>query len=159
MRLSVYAIGKMRAGPEASLTEDYLNRARDMGRQLGFTGPDLSEFEPPRGLSGNARTKKEAEWLLKSSDTASLIALDERGKNISSEDLASMLAKLRDDGAKQTSFVIGGADGHGSDLRARAAQTISFGKATWPHMLVRAMLAEQLYRAMTILSGHPYHRS
>ena len=159
MRLSIHAIGKMRAGPEASLTQDYLKRARDMGRQLGFTGPDFFEFEPPRGLAGRARTNKEADWLLNTAGDGPLIALDERGKNVSSEDFAATLAKLRDDGAKQTSLVIGGADGHAGAVRDKALHILSFGKATWPHMLVRAMLAEQLYRTMTILSGHPYHRS
>ena len=88
-----------------------------------------------------------------------LLVLDETGENVSSEKLASALGRMRDDGVAAAAFVIGGADGHSDAVRARAGRMISFGAATWPHMLVRAMLAEQLYRAMTILSGHPYHRA
>ena len=158
MRISVAAIGKMR-GAEATLTEDYLKRSRDLGRRLGFTGPDLSEFEPPRGLAGPARTAKEGDWLAAAGDGGVSIVLDERGKNLSSEDFAAMLANLRDSGTRQSAFLIGGADGHDKKVIASARQTIAFGAATWPHMLVRTMLAEQLYRSMTILAGHPYHRS
>ena len=160
MRIEIAAIGKMRGGPEAALVEDYLARARGFGRRIGFSEVSLNEFEAPKSLSGAALKKREGELLLKNiSDGAALIALDERGENISSEKLASLLARLRDDGTGAASFLIGGADGHGEETRARAARLISFGAATWPHMLVRAMLAEQLYRAMTILSGHPYHRA
>ena len=158
MRLSIAAIGKMR-GADAALTQDYLKRACDLGRRLGFTGPDLSEFEAPRGLAGPARTAKEGDWLTTAAEGGASIVLDERGKNLSSEAFAAMLADLRDAGTKETAFLIGGADGHDKKVTASARQTIAFGAATWPHMLVRTMLAEQLYRAMTILAGHPYHRS
>lgn len=159
MQLDVYAIGKMRAGPETSLVEDYLKRAQDSGRALGFSGPKLTEHEAPRGLSGAKRKARESEWLLSSARDSVVVALDERGKNITSEDLASALGDWRDSGVRKTAFVIGGADGHDQPVIAAARLSIAFGKATWPHMLVRAMLAEQLYRAMTILAGHPYHRS
>lgn len=160
MRIEIAAIGKMRGGPEAALVEDYLDRACGFGRRIGFSDVSLSEAEAPRALSGDALKKREAELLLKNiSDGATLIALDERGENTSSEKLAALLARLRDDGTGAAAFLIGGADGHSAETRARAARLVSFGAATWPHMLVRAMLAEQLYRAMTILSGHPYHRA
>ncbi len=158
MRISVAAIGKM-SGDEAALTEDYLKRARDLGRRLGFAGPELSEYEAPRGLAGPARTAKEGDWLSAAAEGGAAIVLDERGKNLSSEAFAAMLADLRDTGTKTATFLIGGADGHDKKITASARQTIAFGAATWPHMLVRTMLAEQLYRAMTILAGHPYHRS
>lgn len=158
MRISVAAIGRMR-GADATLTEEYLKRARDLGRRLGFSGPDLSEFEAPRGLAGAPRTAKEGDWLAAAAEGGASIVLDERGNNLSSEAFAVMLADLRDAGTKQTAFLIGGADGHDKKVIASARQTIAFGAATWPHMLVRTMLAEQLYRTMTILAGHPYHRS
>ncbi len=159
MRVLVAAIGKMRGRPEAALTEDYFKRARDIGRSRGFDGPSLSEYEAPRGLAGAARTTKEGDWLAAAADNNAAIVLDEGGRNLSSEQFAAMLGDLRDAGTKGAAFLIGGADGHDRKVIAMAQQTIAFGAATWPHMLVRTMLAEQLYRAMTILAGHPYHRS
>lgn len=159
MQIQVAAIGKMRGRPEAALTDDYLKRARDLGRSRGFSGPDLSEYEAPRGLAGPARTAKEGEWLAAATGDGAAIVLDERGRNLSSEKFAAILSDLRDGGAKRAAFLIGGADGHDKKVTALAHHSIAFGAATWPHMLVRAMLAEQLYRAMTILAGHPYHRS
>ncbi len=160
MRLLIAAIGRMRGGPEAALVEDYLERARSFGRRIGFPDVALQEFEAPKALSGDALKKREGEFLLGAVPPgAKLFALDERGENISSEKLAALLGRLRDDGAPAAAFLIGGADGHDAALREKADHLLSFGKATWPHMLVRAMLAEQLYRSMTILSGHPYHRS
>lgn len=160
MRLLIAAIGKMRGRAEAALVDDYVDRAQGFGRRIGFADVALQEFEAPRALSGEALKKREAELLLGPvPQGAKTFVLDERGENISSEKLAAMLERLRDDGAPASVFLIGGADGHDPALRDKADHLIYFGKATWPHLLVRAMLAEQLYRAMTILSGHPYHRS
>ncbi len=160
MRIEIAAIGKKRGGPEAAMVEDYLDRARGFGKRIGFSDVSLSEQDAPKALSGEALKKREGELLLKTiSDGAVVIALDERGENLSSEKLASLLGRMRDEGAPGAAFAIGGADGHSDAVRARASRLVSFGAATWPHMLVRAMLAEQIYRAMTILSGHPYHRS
>lgn len=159
MQIHVAAIGKMRGRPEAALTDDYLKRARDLGRSRGFGGPDLTEYEAPRGLAGAARTAKEGAWLAAEADNSAAIILDERGRNLSSEKFAAVLGDLRDAGVKRAAFLIGGADGHDEKVTAIAQHSIAFGAATWPHMLVRTMLAEQLYRAMTILAGHPYHRS
>ena len=160
MRLMIAAIGKMRGRAEATLVEDYLDRACGFGRRIGFSDVALKEFEAPRALTGPALKKREGELLLAAApDGAKLFVLDEAGENISSEKLAALLERMRDDGAPDAAFFIGGADGHDAPLRDKADHLISFGKATWPHMLVRAMLAEQLYRSMTILSGHPYHRS
>jgi len=160
MRLTIAAVGKLRAGPVATLLQDYVERTASSGRQLGFTGPAIFEAEAPKGLAGKKRQAREGELLLNATPKgAVIIALDERAESVSSIGLSRLLSTHRDDGAAQAVFLIGGADGHGSDILDRAAQKISFGAATWPHMLVRVMLAEQLYRAMTILSGHPYHRS
>ena len=159
MHLGIYAIGKMRVGPERALFEDYLKRARGLGRHLGLSGPDLKEHEAARGLSGAQLAAREGDWLLAEADGAALIVLDEKGQDLSSEDFAGLIGRLRDQGEKNAAFVIGGADGHDQKVIAEARHLVAFGRATWPHMLVRAMLAEQLYRAMTILAGHPYHRS
>ncbi len=160
MRILIAAIGKKRSGPEAALVDDYLDRARGFGRRIGFSDLALQELEAPKALSGEALKKREGELLLGAiPEGAQIFALDERGENLSSEKFASALGRLRDDGVGAVGFAIGGADGHGAEIHAKAARLISFGAATWPHLLARAMLAEQLYRTMTILSGHPYHRS
>lgn len=142
---------------------EYSRRFNGIGAQLGLKGIRINEIEVGKSLPRAKRQALEAEHLLTPvtpSDT--LICLDERGKTIGSRDLAQMIAIERDNGASTTWFLIGGADGHGpavSDLVSSSkARAISFGKATWPHMLVRVMLAEQLYRAATILGKHPYHR-
>jgi len=160
MRLMIAAIGKMRGRAQAALMDDYIQRTGTIGGNLGFTGPALYEAEAARGLKGAKRQANESGLLLAAAPKgAAIIALDARGENISSQKLASYLAALRDGGTPAAAFLIGGADGHGPAVAKAAVKKISFGAATWPHMLVRIMLAEQLYRAMTILSGHPYHRS
>lgn len=159
MKLLIGAVGKMRGAPESALVKDYLERAALMGRAVGVSGVDLFEREAPKSLSDAALRKREGELLLAGvPQGAELVVLDERGENISSRELAAYLDRLRHNGA-DAAFLIGGADGHGEEVRRRAGKTISFGAATWPHMLVRVMLAEQLYRAITILTGHPYHRA
>lgn len=160
MRLVIAAIGKLRRGPQTDILADYVGRADALGRNIGFSGPRILDYDAPRALAGPQRQAREGEMLLGAvPDGAALFCLDERGRNITSYDFAAMLARLRDDGTSDAAFLIGGADGHDEAVRRRATQTLSFGAATWPHMLVRIMLAEQLYRAMTILSGHPYHRA
>lgn len=160
MRLIIAAVGKMRAGPERALFEDYQRRAEGAGRTLGLTGPALTECEAPKNATGVKRQEQEGALLLKAAPPgAHIVAMDERGKNLTSEDVAAAIARQRDSGAPAFTFFIGGADGHSSDIKAHASQIWSFGAATWPHMLARVMLAEQIYRAVAILSGHPYHRS
>ena len=159
MKLLIGAVGKMRGAPEGALVKEYIDRASGMGRGVGVSGVDLFEREAPKSLSGPALMKREGELLLAGvPDGAEIVVLDERGENISSKKLAAYLDTLRLNGV-DAAFLIGGADGHGAEVRKRAGKTISFGAATWPHMLVRVMLAEQLYRAITILTGHPYHRA
>ncbi|WP_431297850.1 23S rRNA (pseudouridine(1915)-N(3))-methyltransferase RlmH [Tabrizicola sp. BL-A-41-H6] len=155
MRLHLCAVGRLRAGPERVLVDDYLARADRTGRALGLGPVTEHEVEDKRG-GGMAA---EAELLARALPAgAALVVLDERGKTLSSPDLATQLAQWRDTGRQDAAFIIGGADGIDPGLRARADLAISFGRMVWPHMLVRVMLAEQLYRATTILSGSPYHR-
>lgn len=159
MRLVIAAIGRLRGGPELDLINDYSARIRAAGRPLGVTSFEIRELEAPKGLSGAKRQERESALLDQSaSPSAKRVVLDEHGENIASEALAGQIARWRDNGAGEIVFMIGGADGHDRSLAAKADLVIAFGKATFPHMLVRAMLVEQIYRAMTILAGHPYHR-
>ena len=160
MKLIVGAVGKMRRSPELDLFTDYMSRAEKIARNYGLTGPTLSEIEAPKSLSGEALKRRESALMLKTlPDEAAVVAMDEGGKPLSSEAMRHLLVTERDRGAAALAFVIGGADGHGEAILGRSVKTFSFGAATWPHMLVRVMLAEQLYRAMTMLAGHPYHRA
>jgi len=155
MRLHLCAVGRLRAGPERDLVDDYLQRLERTGRPLGLGPFSEHEVEDRRG-GGMA-----AEGLLLSRaipEGAALCVLDERGKSLSSPEFAAALAGWRDAGRQDAAFVIGGADGLDPGLRARADLVVSLGRMVWPHILVRVMLAEQLYRAATILSGSPYHR-
>ena len=156
MRLHICAVGRLRAGSERDLVDDYLQRVDRSGRPLGI-GP-VSELEIEDKKGGGMMA--EAALLGRSLPVgAMLVAMDERGSVISSPEFATQLAKWRDDGRQDVAFVIGGADGIAPVLRDRADFSISFGKMVWPHLLVRVMLAEQLYRATTILGGGPYHRA
>jgi 23S rRNA (pseudouridine1915-N3)-methyltransferase len=159
MRLSICAIGRLRRGPETELLDDYLKRARALGRSLGITEISIREIPESRASRAEDRVAEEAARLLDliPSD-AFAIALDERGKTVSSRELASAIGKAADDGAQHLAFLIGGPDGHGAAVASRANLTVSFGRLTWPHRLVRLMLAEQVYRSFTILANHPYHR-
>lgn len=156
MRVHVCAVGRLRSGPERDLIADYMQRFDRTGRALSL-GPLVEhEVEDKK----NAGMAAEAELLARAVPAgAVLVTLDERGKLLSSPEFAAQLARWRDGGRQDVAFVIGGADGIDPGLRARADFSISFGQMVWPHMLVRVMLAEQLYRAATILSGGPYHRA
>ena len=153
MKLSIIAIGKPGRGPEAVLAADYAARATAAGRALGLGPLELIDLEPRK--TGKA---PEAELLLAAAEGAHLIACDERGKTYGSRAFADHVATLRDRGERRLVFVIGGADGLDKSVLDAASSTLAFGPQTWPHALARAMLAEQLYRAVTILSGSPYHR-
>jgi len=159
MRLSIHAIGRMKQGPERELVARYLDRAVASGRPLALTGFDIAEFPESRAVTPAGRKAEEAKALEASLiEGAVAICLDEHGKSIASEALARQLARWRDDGRAAVAFIIGGADGLDQTLLAKANLVLSFSPLTWPHQLVRIMLAEQLYRTTTILSGHPYHR-
>ena len=150
MQLFILAVGKGRASPENTLTQGWLSRLPQGGSLIEVE----SKFPP-----GQKRTNDESSRLLRAMpDGAALAVLDPRGKDHSSEELAALIGDWRDSGYTSAAFAIGGADGHATDIRQKAQRIISFGRATWPHMLCRAMLAEQLYRASMILAGHPYHR-
>ena len=155
MKVHVCAVGRLRAGPERDLTDDYYERFDRTGRPLGLGPVTEHEVEDKRGLGMTA----EADLLARALPAGALmVALDERGRVMSSPEFAGWLAKWRDGGRQEVAFVIGGADGIAPGLRTKAEASVSFGAMVWPHMLVRVMLAEQLYRAATILSGGPYHR-
>lgn len=158
MRVSIVAVGRMKQGPERELVARYLDRAISSGKPLGLTGFAVSELAESRAGSAAARKTEEAKAIAAQGAGGVVVALDERGKMLGSEDFANRLLRWRDDGKPAVSFVIGGADGLEPGLVAGADLTLSFSPLTWPHQLVRIMLAEQLYRATTILSGHPYHR-
>ena len=155
MRVHLCAVGRLRQGPERALIDDYVTRFDRTGRAHGL-GPLVEhEVEDKRGLGMVA----EADLLARAVPTGALLAvLDERGRTMTSPEFAAQLARWRDDGRQDAAFVIGGADGIDPGLRAKAEFALSFGAMVWPHMLVRVMLAEQLYRAATILAGGPYHR-
>lgn len=156
MRVHICAVGRLRAGPERELIDDYIQRFDRSGRALGL-GP-LSEHEVEDRKGGGMTA--EATLLERAIPSGALLAtLDERGKVMSSPDFADTLARWRDAGRQDVAFVIGGADGIDPALRQRADFSLSFGKMVWPHMLVRVMLSEQLYRAASILAGAPYHRA
>lgn len=160
MKIAVLAVGRMKAGAERDLAERYISRAAEAGRSLGFKINEVQELSESRARDGSQRMSEEAAALSTHLvDRGALITLDERGRNLSSVDLAHWLAEQRDRGTPTVTFVIGGADGLAPDLRGRADLALAFGAATWPHQLVRVMLFEQMYRAMTILAGHPYHRA
>lgn len=159
MRLFFAAIGRMKAGAERELFGRYFDRIGKTGRALGIT--QVREVELPESRAARAQHRKEEEaaaLLAAIPDGAMIVALDENGRTCSSEVFASRLDDWRTAGVPTVAFVVGGPDGHGSALLSRADLVLAFGPMTWPHQIVRALVAEQVYRALTILGGHPYHR-
>ncbi|WP_273144678.1 23S rRNA (pseudouridine(1915)-N(3))-methyltransferase RlmH [Oceanicaulis alexandrii] len=155
MRVEIRAIGRIKAGPERELMDQYLDRANGVGRSVSL-GPVCERELDPRTLKDKAA---ETQALIADMPASALIfALDETGKPMSSLDFARVVETARDDGARDLVFLIGGADGHDRSALPHGARMLSFGKATWPHKLVRVMLAEQIYRAASVLAGAPYHR-
>lgn len=151
MRIVIAAVGRMRAGGMHDLYDEYV-------RRLSWA-VSLREVDVRGKMAPAALRVRESELLqAEIPDRALVVALDSRGKNLSSEELAASLGQWRDDGTETVVFVIGGADGLEPAVLKRARLTLSLGKMTWPHLLVRVMLAEQLYRAQSILQNHPYHR-
>ncbi len=149
MRLSISAIGKAGKGPEAALTQKYFSRLPHPGKLI-----ERDSSKP----AGAARIQDEGEKILAAIPSGGkLVALDEKGKSLTSRGIAELIQQWRDHGIRDTVFAIGGADGHSPEVIKRADMVLAFGEQTWPHLLVRAMLTEQLYRAEMILTGHPYH--
>jgi 23S rRNA (pseudouridine1915-N3)-methyltransferase len=160
MRLLVISIGRLKQGPERELAERYRERFDDLGRKLGFRGLEIAEIPESRARDSATRMAEEAVAISAAIPAKSaLVALDERGDNIDSAAFARHLGRWRDEQVANTIFIIGGADGLSPELRRMAKLRMAFGSATWPHQMVRVMLLEQIYRAATILSGHPYHRA
>jgi 23S rRNA (pseudouridine1915-N3)-methyltransferase len=160
MRLLVAAVGRMKDGPERELAERYRKRAHDLGRRIGFRDAEVVEVRESRAQDAGRRMTEESIALANViPDNAVTILLDQRGESLDSAALAGMLARWRDGGRPAAVFVIGGDDGLATTLQERADLRLAFGAATWPHQLARVMLLEQIYRAITILSGHPYHRA
>jgi 23S rRNA (pseudouridine1915-N3)-methyltransferase len=155
--LTLAAIGRLKVSePEQAMTQDWLKRADVMGRPLGIRPVRLLEIDP---RLPQPDSDKEAASLLAAFDTGSfIIALDERGEMPSSVGFAKKIGAWRDQGEREVILAIGGPDGHGQALKKAANMTLAFGSWTWPHKLVRAMAAEQLYRSISILAGTPYHR-
>jgi 23S rRNA (pseudouridine1915-N3)-methyltransferase len=160
MRLVVAAIGRLKEGPERELAERYRKRAEQTGRRIGFRDTEIVEIRESRAQEVGKRMIEESIALANViPDKAVTLVLDERGESLDSATLANRLGKWRDDGRSAAVFIIGGDDGLAPTLRDKATIRIAFGAVTWPHQLVRVMLLEQIYRAVSILSGHPYHRA
>jgi len=155
LRILIAAVGRLRDAPEAALSADYIARAATAGRQIGFKAVDLVEVEGKP--AGDARA--EASALFRATpDDARKVLLDERGAEWASRQLAEKLGRWRDDGVACATFWIGGADGVSQSVKDQADEKLALGRQTWPHRLVRVMISEQIYRAVTILCGTPYHR-
>ncbi|SFK27088.1 23S rRNA (pseudouridine(1915)-N(3))-methyltransferase RlmH [Methylocapsa palsarum] len=157
MRLVLACVGRAR-GPERDLAARYIERAGAAARGLGFPSVTVREFDESRARRAEDRKAEEAKAIRAAIGTADVIALDEGGENVSSREFARRLGLKRDQGAATLAIVIGGPDGLAPEFRAGAAMVLSFGAMTFPHQLVRLLAAEQIYRAVTILAGHPYHR-
>jgi 23S rRNA (pseudouridine1915-N3)-methyltransferase len=159
MRIAIAAVGRLKQGPERELAERYRKRAADAGRSVGLTAFDVIEIRESRADNVGRRMLEESIAIANViPDRAITVILDERGESVSSASFAGHLQAWRTQSRPAAVFMIGGADGLAPSLRERANLAIAFGTATWPHQLVRIMLLEQLYRAVTMLSGHPYHR-
>jgi 23S rRNA (pseudouridine1915-N3)-methyltransferase len=159
MRLIVIAVGRLKSGPERELAEAYRRRAQASGRALGVREIEIIEIRESRARDAECRRAEESIAAANViPERAIIVVLDERGQNLDSARLATQLQDWRGEDRPAVCFVIGGADGLATSLRGQAKLTLAFGAATWPHQLVRIMLLEQLYRAASIVAGHPYHR-
>ncbi|MEO1315792.1 MAG: 23S rRNA (pseudouridine(1915)-N(3))-methyltransferase RlmH [Pseudomonadota bacterium] len=155
MDLVIAAVGRLKGGPEAAMVDDYAARASQAGRPLGLGPVTVIEID-------ERRARRPADQILRLREAAAesvRVVLDERGRTLTSPDLAERIAGWRDGGRRRAAFLIGGADGHAPEMREGADLLLSFGPMVWPHALARVMLAEQLYRAVSILAQSPYHRA
>ena len=160
MEVSILAVGRLKSGPESDICARYFERARRSGRPLGLRGFDVQELGESRAPRPAERIAQEGEALLAALTRGGrTVCLDAGGELLDSAEFAAELSRGAEFGLVRMTFVIGGPDGLGQQVKGLADRTISFGRVTWPHQIVRLLLAEQLYRAMTILSGHPYHRA
>jgi 23S rRNA (pseudouridine1915-N3)-methyltransferase len=160
MRLVIIAIGRLKQGPERELAEAYRKRAQATGRALGIRDIEIVEIRESRAQDAERRRVEEAIAIVNLvPDGAVIVILDGRGDNLDSAALAGLLRTWREEDRPAICFVVGGADGLAQSLKERATLRLAFGTATWPHQLARVMLLEQLYRAASIVAGHPYHRA
>jgi 23S rRNA (pseudouridine1915-N3)-methyltransferase len=159
VRLLLCAVGRLKAGPERDLVSRYCARFNAAGRSLALGPIEVVEIDESRARRPEDRKSEEAAKLMSAAGQAMTLALDEGGSTLSSEEFATRLADWRDGGAATIAVLIGGPDGLDPGVRQRAGLSLSFGRMTWPHQIVRILLAEQLYRAATILARHPYHRA
>ncbi len=160
MQLGIIAVGQMRGAGEMPLVEDFHRRIEVSGRQLGISGLSILELREKRGLTGGEKKRSEIALIADAlaRRNGPLIVLDETGKSLTSRDFADRLQSWIERGDSDVTFVIGGADGLDDTIRAHADMVLSFGPMTWPHMLTRVLLCEQIWRAVSILTHHPYHR-
>lgn len=160
MRVSVIAVGRLKPGPEKTIAGDYMTRAEQLGRRCGISRVSVTEFSEAQASSPAARMAEEGRLVAQALPAKVFsVVLDERGKALASEAFAELMRRQIDGGTADMAFLIGGPDGHAPAIREEASLLMSFGPMTWPHRLVRVMLFEQLYRALTIITGHPYHRA
>ncbi|CAN5760210.1 23S rRNA (pseudouridine(1915)-N(3))-methyltransferase RlmH [soil metagenome] len=159
MRIHVGAVGRLKAGPERKLADAYLERAATLGRSAGISAVAIAEIAESRAATAALRMADEAARLRAGlAGEAVTVALDSGGRDITSEEFAVLVGRWRDGGTGTLAFFIGGPDGLAPDIKATAAYSLAFGRMTWPHRLARIMLLEQVYRSVTILVNHPYHR-
>lgn len=159
MQISVFAVGRMKKGPEQDLANRYFDRFSKLAPTLGMTFHNVNEIVESRAQNATQRLDEEGRKLLETlPENGCLIILDERGKSLSSPAFANAIEQRRDSGLRHLTLAIGGPDGHSEMVRKRADLLLSFGAMTWPHQIARILLSEQLYRAATIMNGHPYHR-
>ena len=159
MRLSVLAVGRLKAGPEKLLAEEYQSRIEGLGPRAGITRLSVTDTAESRGQTAVARVNEEALFFERAlAPRAFTIVLDERGKPLASPAFADLLLRHINRGTANLAFLIGGPDGHAPSTRENSGLLLSFGPMTWPHRLARIMLFEQIYRAVTIMVNHPYHR-
>jgi len=160
MRIIIAAVGRLKQGPERDLAKSYRKSAAQVGRSFGLRDIEIVEIRESRARDAERRRTEESIAIANVIPERAIVAiLDERGENLDSASFAALLREWRGEDRPAACFIIGGADGLAPSLRTRAKLTVAFGAATWPHQLARIMLLEQLYRAGTILAGHPYHRA
>jgi 23S rRNA (pseudouridine1915-N3)-methyltransferase len=160
MRLAVIAIGRLKTGPEKTLAEDYQARIAPLGRKAGISAFQAVDFTESQAQTASQRMAEEARMLAAATPPRAFrVVLDERGNPLASAEFAGLLRRHIDQGTADMTFLIGGPDGHDPVFRTGAGLLLSLGPMTWPHRLVRIMLAEQIYRAVTIMVNHPYHRA
>jgi len=159
VRVTIAAVGRMKSGPERDLLDRYVDRAAKQGRSLGITRVEVREITESRAARAEDRKAEEAAALVAGlAEGTAVIVLDEIGQTMGSEAFAAFVGQ-RIDAGRDLAVLIGGADGHGEAARGRAELVLAFGAMTWPHQIVRILAAEQIYRATTIIAGHPYHRA